>query len=276
MKKIITVLLLLFISVACSSTKKETSNKIIIGSKGSDAQIWNYIASLDATKEQGIEIEVKEISDGLVLNDTLASNEIDVNAFQSLAYLESYNKDSKKGLIPFASTYIEPNGLYSKKYDSLTQIKEGSTIGISNNPAGQVRALRLLEKAELISLNEDFDLAIGTIKDIKDNKLNLKFQEIEDNSGPRLLDDLDLVVIGNTIAMEAGLKVLQDAIYYEEVSKENRLIVNVLVTNKENKDNENIKKLNDLYHLPEVQAYISEQFDGSKVEVLIPISELVQ
>lgn len=88
------------------------------------------------------------------------------------------------------------------------------------------------------------------------------------------MQDVDLVLIGNTIALEGGLNVLEDSIFHEEINDETKANVNILVTQKENADNEDILKLGELYHDEEVQEYIEEQFDGTKVPVQKDISYL--
>ena len=52
------------------------------------------------------------------------------------------------------------------------------------------------------------------------------------------------------------------------------LVLNVIVVKAENADKEEYKKLVELYHDPEIQKWISEQFAGTKVEVSKPISEV--
>lgn len=271
---------------ACSSTegtsenassKADSSNNepqtIVVGSQAADFQIWEFIAQSDAAKEAGITLEVEEVIGGPQLNTATVEGEVDVNAFQSWAYLESFNEESGSDLTAFATTYLEPMGIYSDKVDSIEDVTEGSVVAIADNPSNASRGLLLLEAAGLITLPDDFD-ALGTTSDIIDNPKNLTFVEIDDTTGPRVMQDVDLVLIGNTIALEGGLNVLEDSIFHEEINDETKANVNILVTQKENADNEDILKLGELYHDEEVQEYIEEQFDGTKVPVQKDISYL--
>lgn len=270
---------------ACSSTegasesassKKDGSNEsqpIVVGSQAADFQIWEFIAQSDAAKEAGVTLEVEEVIGGPQLNTATVEGEVDVNAFQSWAYLESFNEESGSDLTAFATTYLEPMGIYSDKVDSIEDVTEGSVVAIADNPSNASRGLLLLEAAGLITLPDDFD-ALGTTSDIIDNPKNLTFVEIDDTTGPRVMQDVDLVLIGNTIALEGGLNVLEDSIFHEEINDETKANVNILVTQKENADNEDILKLGELYHDEEVQEYVEEQFDGTKVSVQKDISYL--
>lgn len=250
-----------------SIASEQAVEKVIVGSVGSDADIWTFIAKSEAAKEAGIEIEVKNITGGPITNAATVDGDVDANAFQSIGYLESFNESSPDKLVPIATTYVEPLGIYSEKFESVEDIAEGSTIALADNPSNTTRGLRLLETAGLIKLKADFDDGIGTPDDIIENPKSLKFTLIDDLTGPRILPDVDVVLISNTIALEGGLNVLKDSIFHEEADTALRATINVIVT-KEGRENEAaLQKLGELYHSPEVQAYIEETFDGTKVEV---------
>ncbi|HAJ53187.1 MAG TPA: ABC transporter substrate-binding protein, partial [Lactobacillus sp.] len=78
-------------------------------------------------------------------------------------------------LAALGTTYLEPMGLYSKKYKHLSDIPNGATIGISNDPANATRGLLLLAAAKLITLKPNFN-ALSTVKDIQTNPKQLKFK----------------------------------------------------------------------------------------------------
>lgn len=276
MKKILGSLLLassILILGACGSGN-EKSETLVVGSVGSDAEIWNFIAKSDAAKEAGVTIEVKDITGGPVTNKATVDGDVDANAFQSIGYLESFNEESPDKLVPVAATYVEPMGIYSEKFKSVEEIAEGSTVALADNPSNTTRGLRLLETAGLIKLKDDFDDGVGTPEDIVENPKKLKFTLIDDLTGPRILPDVDVVLISNTIALEGGLNVLQDSIFHEEADTAARTSINVLAVREDRKDEESLKKLGELYHDPEVQAYIEETFEGTKVEVTTPIKEI--
>lgn len=253
---------------------EESDDKVIVvGSQASDAQIWRFIAESDAAKEAGIVLEVEEIDGGPQLNISTVDEEVDVNAFQSLAYLESFNAESGEKLTAFATTYLEPMGVYSDKYTSLDELPDGAEIAIADNPSNASRGLLLLQKTGLITLPDDFG-ALGTTSDIIENPKSLKFIEIDDTTGPRILPDVDIALISNTIALEGGLNVLNDSLFYEEVGEDTKNNINILVTQPKNADNEEILKLGELYHSEEVQTYIEKEFGGTKVPVQVELSEL--
>ena len=265
-------------SSSASSSNAQSSGSelktVKIASVGSDADIWRYIAESEQAKKAGLKIEVQEINGGVPLNESVADGTVDANAFQSIGYLQGFNEANSNKLVPVGTTYIEPMGLYSKKVKSLNDLPNGAKVALPDNPYNTTRALRLLESAGLIKLSSDFKDGTGTPSDIVENKKNLEFLLIDDTTSVRVLDDTDLIAIGNTIALEGGLNVLKDSLFYEKADASTITSINVVAVKAENADKEEYKKLVDLYHDPEIQKYISEQFAGTKVEVKKPVSEV--
>ncbi|HPI99321.1 MAG TPA: MetQ/NlpA family ABC transporter substrate-binding protein [Enterococcus sp.] len=266
---------------ACSNQEKAEETKelakeetIRIASVGPDAEIWRFIAESDAAKEAGIKLEVQDITGGAITNNAVADGDADANAFQSIGYLESFNAESPVKLVPVATTYIEPMGIYSNKFKSVEEITDGATVALADNPSNTTRGLRVLESAGLIKLKDDFDDGIGTPDDVVENPKNLEFTLIDDLTGPRVLPDVDLVLISNTIAFEGGLNVLEDSIYREEADATTRKSINIIAVKEDRADEEALQKLGELYHDSKVQEFVAEKFDGTKVEVDEPVSDV--
>ena len=267
-------LTLTLLVAGCGSKTSSDGQTIVIGSMGSDAQIWKHIAQSQAAKDANLNIEVKEINGGVVMNNATKEGEVDVNAFQSWGYLVSYNKDSNANLVAVSTTYLEPMGIYSQKIKNINDVPDGALVALADNPANTSRGLKVLQASGLIKLKDGFDEGTGSVNDIAENPKNLKFKLIDDTTGPRVIQDVDLVLIGNTIAMEGGLNVLKDSLFHEEVSVDTKNSINVLVTTSDKKDDPGILKLGELYHNDDTQKYIEQEFGGSKVPVSKPISFL--
>ena len=261
-------------SNSTTSNSKSELKTVKVASVGSDADIWRHIAESDQAKKAGLKIEVEELNGGVPLNQAVAEGSVDANAFQSIGYLHGFNASNSSKLTPIGTTYIEPMGLYSKKVKALNDLANGAKIAIPDNPYNTTRALRLLETAGLIKLSADFKEGTGTPSDIVENKKNFEFLLIDDTTSIRVLDDADLIAIGNTIALEGGLNVLKDALFYEKADESTITSINVIVVKSGNESNDDYKKLVDLYHDADVQKFISDKFQGTKVEVKKPISEV--
>ena len=265
------------ISLAACGNKTNASNKltpVTVGGIGSDYQTWRHIAASPEAKKLGLKLTVKEISVGKQLNDETANGDVDVNAFQSYAFLKAYNHETKGPKVAaIGTTYLEPVGIYSRKYKSVKKLPDHATIGISSNPANGARELLLLQSAGLIKLKKGFN-TFGTSRDIVSNPKHIKIQELNEDSAARYLPDLDAVLISNTIALEAKLNVLKDSIYHEKADDSTRQNINVLATTAKQKHNKTYLKLVKLYHEPGIQKWIKQEFKGTKVEVQKPLSYL--
>lgn len=272
---------------ACGNQTKENKaeqvtdqkDKVVIGSVGGDAEIWKFIAESELAKEAGLSIEVKVIDGGPLLNTATVEEQVDVNAFQSLGYLVSFNNDSQEKLVPIATTYIEPMGIYSDIFKTIDDVEDGAIVAVADNPANTARGLRLLEASGLIKLADDFDNGTGTPSDVTENPKKLEFKLIDDTTGPRILQDVGLALISNTVAFEGGLNVLDDAIFKEEVDENTKSSINVLATREDRQGDKELQKLAALFHSEEVKTYIKENFGGTKIDVqeeMKPLWEAVQ
>lgn len=248
--------------------------EITVGTIGPDVQIWQHIAKSKQAKQEHLKIRVKSFTDPVALNKATASGEIDVNAFQSWSYLQAYNNENKAHkLAALGTTYLEPMGIYSDRYKKLSQVPDGATVAIANNPANTSRGLKLLASAGLIKLKKGFGATSGT-NEIASNPKNLQFKEIDDTTGPRVLKSTDLVLIGNTIALTGHLNVLKDSIYHEKVGQSTKDNINVIATATKSKNDKNYRKLVTLYHNSQIQQWIKKKYQGTKVNVEKPISYL--
>ncbi len=285
MKKITALILALSISTlsACSQEENTTEKaanqtsskqKIIVGSHGSDADIWKFIAGSQSAKDANLDIDVKIIDDGITLNVATIDGDVDVNAFQSWGFLKDFNKSHDNQLVAITTTYFEPMGVYSVKHKNLADLPNKAIVAIPNDAANHIRALKLLENAKLIVLKPDFNQATGSINDITNNPKELVFRQIKYAHGPRALPDVDIAVIGNTAAQEGGLNVLKDALFREQNDDSIKNNINILVVRADNKDAPKFAKLEKLYHSELVKKYIDDNFGGTKIQITKNISEL--
>lgn len=286
MKKLFSISLAFFVALmaACSKQPEQTQTAtqeavtgelrtIRVASTGSDTDVWKYIATLPETKAAGIKLEVNNLTDYVVLNTSVASGEMDVNAFQSFNYLAAYNASNKDQVYPIATTYLEPMGIYTNNIKTVDAFPQGATIAIPNDTANEARALSLLQSAGLIKLKDGFNPVKGTVNDVIENPKGLKLKPIQMTTAVRVKNDVNAIILGNTLALEGGLNVLKDSVFREPIDQSTQLYVNLLGVSKANKDDPIFAELGELYHLPKVQKFVTDKFSGTKVEVNRPVSE---
>ena len=213
-------------------------------------------------EDAGLDIEVTEYTDYTLPNKALNDGDIDANYFQHKPYLDSEVEGQGYEITGFKPINLEPFALFSNDIKDVGDIPKNAKIGINNDPSNQGRALKMLEDAKLITLKDGVDAVDAKLSDVEDNPKNLKFVEADAAQLARTLEDVDASVINGNNALEAGLNPAKDGILLEKA--EDNTYGNFLAVRTENKDDENIKKLDELLHSPEVKKCIEKKWaDGS-------------
>lgn len=243
-----------------SAGKDEETVKVVIGVNGADGVQWPILKEKAA--KEGIEIELMEFADYTLPNNALANKDIDINAFQHIAFLAQYVNESGEDLIPIGSTMLAPMGIYSEKIKDVSEIKEGDKIAIPDDPSNQARALRLLASAGLIKLSDDFGL-FGDPSKIVDNPLKLDIVPMTAQQTPRVLPDVTASVINNGVAGQAGFSPANDPIYKEDSEDESiHPYINIIAARAEDKDNETYKRIVELYQEEDIEKAVQEDTNG--------------
>ncbi|MCA1040430.1 MetQ/NlpA family ABC transporter substrate-binding protein [Bacillus infantis] len=274
MKKLILTAIILALAVfsaACSSSTsgKEKEKEVKIGVSGSDNRIWDFVAK--KAEKEGIKVEIVRFSDYVQPNIALAEGELDANAFQTISYFNAFKKEHDLDLSPIATTVIAPMGIYSEKYKDVKDIPEGGKIAVPNEATNMGRSFLLLQEAGLITLPEDFD-GNGSIDKIVDNPKNLEIVPVVAGQTPRVLPDVAASIINNGIAVDAGFNPVEDSIFHESATA--TPYINIIAARTEDKDNETLKRLGELYQEDDVAEFIEKEYKGSTIPTFVPLSEI--
>jgi D-methionine transport system substrate-binding protein len=223
------------------------------------AEILNFVKP--QLKAQGVDLQVKEFSDYIQPNAAVEDKQLDANFFQHQPYLDSYNKDRKSSIVAIVDgkVHVEPFGAYSRKIKAPSDLKDGATIAIPNDPSNTGRALLLLQKQGLIELKDPQNIT-ATPVDIVKNPKKLKFRELEAALLPRALDDVDLALINTNYAIEAKLNPTKDALFLESGSSH---YANFIAARKDRANDPSILKLLKALHTPQVKQFIQDKYKGA-------------
>jgi len=225
---------------ACSSpspSSGESNTLNIAATAVPHAQILEMVKPVLA--EQGITLKVRVFSDYVQPNDLVVQRQMEVNYFQTEPYLDAYNRDRGTQLVTLAGIHIEPFAAYSRRHSSLDEVPDGAEVVIPNDPSNNSRALLLLHRNGLITL-EDPGNALSTLRDIVDNPRHLNFRELDAAMLPRVLDQVDLALINTNYALDAGLEPRRDALAIEGRDSP---YVNFLVGLPDKRDDARVKAL---------------------------------
>ena len=254
------VLLFTALAAALTASFAQANEKLVVAATPiPHAEILELIKPTLA--KEGVDLEIKVFTDYVQPNTQVAEKRLDANYFQTLPYLENFNKGKGTNLVTVIGVHVEPIGGYSKKIKNISELKDGATVAIPNEGSNSGRALLLLQKNGLITLKDPSN-ALSTPKDIASNPKHLKFKELESALLPRVLDQVDLDVINTNYALEAGLNPAKDALIIEDAKSP---YVNFLVARPDNKDSDAVQKLAKALTSPEVKAFIEKKYNGAVV-----------
>ena len=243
-----------------ASSAAKSKKLTVAASPSPHAEILDNFAA-PRLKKQGITLKTKEYTDYIIPNQVTSSGEVDANYFQHINYLNNYNKENGTDLVGVAAIHYEPFGIYAGKSKDLKSIQDGAQIAVPNDPTNEGRALLLLESLGLIKLNDSSNLE-ATPKDIAENPKNLEFVEVQAETIPSIVSEVDIAVINSNYAMGAGFNPVEDSLAIESADSP---YVNILVVKEGNEGNPAIAALIEALHSDAVRDFINEKYAGAVV-----------
>lgn len=243
-----------------------------IGVVGAGDPYWKTYT--EAAAAEGITVDLVDFSEYAQPNPALSAGELDLNQFQHVIYLATYNVQSDADLVPVGATAIYPLGLYSDKYDSVDDIPAGETVAVPNDESNQARGLLVLQSAGLIELKDGGSI-FSTVADVLDSS-KVTVEALDAAFTATSLPDVAAAIINNDFVTDAGLS-FEDAIATDDPSDPNALpYVNIFAARAEDADNPTYRKLVEIYqNTPEVQEGVQEASGNTAVLLKTPASDLV-
>ena len=228
------------------------------------AEILEFVDD-ELAAEAGLAIEVAEYTDYNQPNAALAEGELDGNYYQTVPFLEEYlegNPDTD--LTYVADVHLEAFGLYSEEFEDLGDLSEGAEIGVPNDASNMDRALQLLGQEDVIGLADGTE-GQASEEDVEENPYDIAITPVEAAQLPRSLEDVDAAVVNGNYALEADLTESANVLAWEET--EDNPYANGLVVRSEDAEAEDLVRLNELLHRPEVRDFMEERWQG----IVLPV-----
>lgn len=254
------LLLLCILLVASSCSKNEKTLKVA-ATIVPHMEMLNYIKP--DLEKQGIELDIIVVDDYNIPNRALADGEVDANFFQHGPYLASQVKMFGYPITTLAKIHIEPMGVYSKKIKTLDDLKEKSIISIPNDPTNEARALALLHRSGIITMDDPNNIQ-ATVLNIQANPKNITFIEMDAAMLPRTLQDVDASIIPTNFALQADLKPMVDAILREDSTSS---FANVIAVRLGDENRPELVALQKAMTSEKMRAHILEKYKGAILPV---------
>ncbi len=256
------ILWLLLLAISACQPKQKDTNLVRIGTiAGPETALMEKIRDVVKEKHQ-IQLEIVPFNDFMTPNIALEDGSLDANAFQHLPYLKNFLKLKKSTIVSVGKTFVYPIAAYSHKIKNVSELKQGAQIAIPNDPSNEGRALILLEKAGLIRLDSQIDPLLATPHNVVENKLDIKFIEIDAAQLPRTLSDVDLAVINTIFASAAHLEPHRDGVLLEQSDSP---YANIVAVKEEKMAEPWVAKLMDAIHSDVVLAEAKRLFNDNVI-----------
>ncbi|MEV7693298.1 MetQ/NlpA family ABC transporter substrate-binding protein [Microbacterium sp. NPDC089189] len=249
-----------------------SGDPIRIGVVGAGDPYWETYK--EAAADEGIEIELVDFSEYTQPNPALTAGELDLNQFQHIVYLATYNEASSEDLVPIGATAIYPLGLYSTQYDSVEDIPDGATVAVPNDESNQARGLLVLQSAGLVELKDGGSI-FSTVADVEPGS-KVSVQALDAALTATSLPDVAAAIINNDFVEDAGLS-FEDAIAQDDPNDPNALpYVNIFAARAEDADNETYNKLVEIFqNTQSVLDGVQEASGGTAVLLKTPVADLL-
>lgn len=138
---------------------------------GAEAQVTEVAAKI-AKEKYNIDVKLVEFTEYTQPNDALTKGDLDANAFQHKPYMDKEVEQRGYKLAIVGNTFVFPITAYSKKIKNVSELQDGATVAVPNNPSNLGRALLLLEKQGLIKLKDPSNLFSTSIDVIENPKIS--------------------------------------------------------------------------------------------------------
>ncbi|OYD21251.1 methionine ABC transporter substrate-binding lipoprotein MetQ [Oceanimonas baumannii] len=245
-----------------TTTEAEAAKPLRLGViAGAEEQVAEVAAKV-AKEQYGLEVELVSFSDYVTPNVALSDGSLDINAFQHKPYLDKQIADRGYELVPVGNTFVYPIAGYSRVIESLDELADGAKVAVPNDPTNLGRSLLLLEQQGLIEVDDAVGLE-ATPLNITANPKNLDIIELEAPQLPRSLDDVAFAIINTTYASQIDMLPGRDSLFVED--KESPY-VNLIVSRKDNQNDEQVQTFVKAYQSEEVYQAALELFKGGVVK----------
>ncbi|MEN0617442.1 MetQ/NlpA family lipoprotein [Klebsiella indica] len=264
MKKIFSAVLIAASVTLLSACSPDEDNKIKVAiNTGPDEAIWKVVEHV-AKEKYNLNVEVISFNDYVLPNEALNNKDVDVNAFQTLPYLDAQSKERGYKFAIVGKTFVFPIAAYSKKIKNISELPDGATITLSNEATTLGRSLLLLQAQGLIKLKDGVGY-LPTTLDIINNPKQLKIVEVDTPQLTRTLDDpnVALSIINTNFSAQAGLSAARDGLFMEGPDSP---YVNAIVSRQDNKDSKKVQELKNAFQTQDVADKAAEVYKGDAIK----------
>ncbi|MGN6743121.1 MAG: MetQ/NlpA family ABC transporter substrate-binding protein [Amnibacterium sp.] len=248
-------------SAAAAGAGKPTT--VTIGVADESESHWRVFSGL-AKQKLNVDVKLVNFSDYSRPNPALSQGQTDLNEFQHLQFLASYNVTNHDSLQPVGATAVYPLPLYATKYRSTSALPKGAKVAIPNDAINEARALLVLQDAGLVTLKNG-GTAYSSAKDVTAAKVTVTPLDASQTAGALQNGSVAAAIVNDNYAAAAKLPASDIITKDDPSSAAAAPYVNAFVARKADAAKPLYLKLAALYHDPSVEAAVTKDEGGAAV-----------
>ena len=168
------------------------------------SELINYVK--DKLAGEGVIVNLVSTAADATTNERTEAREIDFNFFQHFPYLKEWNEINGGHLVNAGDIHVEPISAYSDRYKTVAEVPANAKIAIPADATNEFRALRILEIAGFITLDETAVKNLrATVSNIKEYRRPIELIELDSAMIIPTKDDFDVFITNVNKALEAGI-----------------------------------------------------------------------
>ena len=168
------------------------------------SELIGYVT--DQLANEGIIVNLVSTAADATTNERTLAGEVDFNFFQHFPYLDEWNGINGGNLINVGDIHVEPISAYSDRYNTVDELPDNAVIAIPNDPTNAFRALRILEIAGFIELDQEAATNLkASASNIAQYLRPIELVELDSTIIIPTKDDFDVFITNVNKALEAGI-----------------------------------------------------------------------
>jgi len=216
---------------------------------------------------EGVIINIVATAADPTTNERTNAGEIDFNFHMHVPAMDEWNEINGGRLINVGDIHVEPISAYSDRYKTVSEVPANAKIAIPSDATNEFRALRILEIAGFIKLDESvFQNLRATVSNVKEYLKPIELVELDSPLIIPTKDDFDVFITNVNKALEAGItsailfKEGADSPYANIVSVRDDLAADKRAA---------VDKLVKALQSDETRKFILEHYDGKVIPAIL-------
>lgn len=260
MKKFFVIVTILILTITLLGCRKSNSNNEIHVGVAFYPMKDILLLIEDDLKKDGYDLKISEFADYQTPNSLLKHQELDANMIQHQYFLEAFNNANNSELVIVQPIYHATFALYSRDYDTLDQLPEGSNFTVPDDATNFSRALYLLGQAGLLTFTNNKTTNL-TLSDIESNPKKLTFHDrVPLTSLAQRYQETGLAVMYPTYAKSLQLIGDEQRLYVEKQDSVTEGYAISLVARNDNQDSDKVKALIKYISSEEVRQFLIDEY----------------